>query len=72
MNNLFDLRFVIGVFFLVIGLLLTVYGFAVYGQSHSELNIVCGISFLLFSIVMILLSRKKPSGTPKVEEEISS
>lgn len=68
--NLFDLRFVIGIFFLVLGLLLTIYGLVVYGQAHAMLNIICGLLFILFALIMILLSRRKPSN-PGVEDASS-
>lgn len=59
MNKFFDLRFVIGAFFLVLGLMLVIYGLAVLGQSHSDVNIICGIIFIIFSAFMIVFSLKK-------------
>lgn len=62
MNKFFDLRFVIGIFFGVVGLMLLIYGLIVYGQVHSGLNITCGALFIVFSLVMIIFSlrgRKK-------------
>lgn len=54
MNKLFDLRFVIGCFFGITGLLLVVYG--LMEERGSSINKGSGIGFLLFSIVMLVLS----------------
>lgn len=66
MKKLFDLRFVIGIFFLTVGILLIVYHF--FGAANKELsnsvNIRSGILYSLFGIVMILFSY-----TGKVPEE---
>lgn len=59
MNKFFDLRFVIGTFFLILGLMLVVYGLVVFGQSHSDVNIICGVIFIIFSVFMIVFSLKK-------------
>ncbi|HVT86643.1 MAG TPA: hypothetical protein VHD35_15675 [Chitinophagaceae bacterium] len=55
MNKLFDLRFVIGCFFLIVGVLLLLYGFftTVHDQSVNQW---CGSIFSIFGIVMLLLS----------------
>lgn len=62
MNKLFDLRFVIGIFFLVIGLLLLLYHF-ISGDNNvgetSNVNLWCGITFTIFGVVMLLLSGYK-------------
>jgi len=58
-NRLFDLRFVIGLFFLVIGILLIVHGFV--GGAGLVINKWAGGLFLVFGIFMIVLSGKKPS-----------
>ncbi len=57
MNKLFDLRFVIGIFFLAVGLLLLIYSF-VSDVTHN-INRWCGIIFIIFSLVMLFLSLKK-------------
>ncbi|WP_276481451.1 hypothetical protein [Paraflavitalea pollutisoli] len=56
MNKLFDLGFVIGLFFLVIGLLLLGYGLTV---SRQPVNYGCGMLFIVFALFMIGLSRRK-------------
>ena len=57
MKKLLDLRFVIGVFFLIVGILLTVYYFASSKFTEDvSVNIWCGIIFILFGLVMIVLS----------------
>lgn len=54
MNKLFDLRFVIGCFFGITGLLLVVYGLT--EEQGSRINKGSGLGFLVFSIVMLVLS----------------
>ncbi len=54
MNKLFDLRFVIGSFFSLTGLLLVVYSFTEKG--NAPVNQYCGVGFLLFGLIMIWLS----------------
>jgi hypothetical protein len=51
MKKLFDLRFVIGAFFLVIGLLLIAY--ASIENTGRQLNLICGIVFSVFGIFMV-------------------
>lgn len=60
MKKLFDLRFVIGLFFLVIGLLLLIYGLFVSAEGGQSVNKWCGGLFILFSVVMLVLSMRKP------------
>lgn len=61
MNKFFDLRFVIGIFFLAVGILLLIYSLTNPTIEHASVNRGCGIVFLLFAITMILLSfDKKP------------
>jgi hypothetical protein len=55
MNKLFDLRFVIGLFFLVIGILLVLYSLS-SGAAGGGLNLKCGGVFIGFGIVMVVLS----------------
>lgn len=55
MNKILDLRFVIGVFFTLIGLLLVGYSFS-SAINSSDVNRWCGIIFAIFGIIMILLS----------------
>lgn len=56
MERLFDLRFVIGAFFTVAGLLLLVYGFA----EGATVNKACGGLFILFGVVMVFLTFLRP------------
>lgn len=58
MNSLLDLRFVIGIFFLIVSILLLIYSFTIEGESAS-INLWCGIGLGVFGLVMLLLSFKK-------------
>ena len=71
MNKLFDLRFVIGSFFLIVGILLLAYSFfsADTVLSMHTINRWCGIFFMLFGIVMIILSLQKNADDELLEEE---
>ena len=55
MKKLFDLRFVIGAFFCIIGILLSVYSFF-SKENGVQVNRVCGIIFIAFGVIMVLLS----------------
>lgn len=68
MNKLFDLRFVIGLFFLVVGILLTIYGLISTGKENTVINWGCGFLFTAFGIGMIWLSREKRPG-PEIKEQ---
>ncbi|MBS1919384.1 MAG: hypothetical protein JST17_03930 [Bacteroidetes bacterium] len=57
MNKLFDLRFVIGCFFLIVGVLLLLYGFF-SDATEQSVNRWCGSIFLLFGIIMLVLSTR--------------
>jgi hypothetical protein len=57
MNKLFDLRFVIGCFFLVVGVLLLLYGF-LSASTDQSVNRWCGGIFSVFGLVMLLLSTR--------------
>jgi hypothetical protein len=56
MNRLFDLRFVIGIFFTAVGLLLLGYGFLNHTHDMQVINRWCGGIFSVFGILMILFS----------------
>jgi hypothetical protein len=59
MNKLLDLRFVIGLFFLVVGMLLLGYSFVSENKARNmtEVNRWCGIVFILFGVFMNLLRK---------------
>ena len=60
MNKLFDLRFVIGIFFLVIGVLLLFYSFLSKAEINLQsINRYCGAAFTIFGVVMLFISTKK-------------
>ena len=59
MNKLFDLRFVIGLFFSVVGILVFGYGFLASKNDLQEVNRWCGAIFIGFGMVMIVLSYQK-------------
>ncbi len=60
MKKLFDLRFVIGLFFSVVGFLLLMYHFFVNNNQpeNHKINLYSGIVYLFFGVVMIVLSYK--------------
>ena len=61
MKKFFDLRFVIGVFFLVVGILLLIYSIVSPSAAHPEVNRWSAIFFIAFAVIMILMSfDKKP------------
>ncbi len=72
LNKLFDLRFVIGVFFLVIGLLLLVYSFMVEPESAQAINRWSGFIFAIFGVLMVVLSLRKDAHDELLEEERKS
>ena len=68
MNKLFDLSFVIGIFFSIVGLLLLLYGFTAGEEATRTINKWCGAAFTLFGVFMILISFKKDDKTGYAEE----
>lgn len=66
MNKLIDLRFVIGSFFLLIGLMLLIYHLV--SAAGTNVNLWCGSSFGIFGIVMVLLSFQKDAHDEILEE----
>jgi len=71
MNKLIDLRFVIGSFFTIVGILLLVYSFFSAEAAHS-VNMWCGIIFIVFGVFMILLSLQKNAHDELLEEKSDS
>ena len=55
MKKLFDLRFVIGLFFLIVGILLLGYSLLSQTGAHA-VNTWCGGLFGVFGLVMIIIS----------------
>lgn len=70
MNKLFDLRFVIGSFFTIIGLLLLIYSFMYTDATDNSqtINRWCGFIFIVFGIVMIILSLRKDARDEIIED----
>lgn len=66
MNKLFDLRFVIGCFFLIVGVLLLLYGFF-DSEKDQVVNRICGAIFTSFGIVMLLLSFRNNTSNSDTE-----
>jgi uncharacterized membrane protein len=67
MNKLLDLRFIIGLFFTLVGLLLFLYSFFA-GDRAGELESVnrwCGIFFILFGTFMNLMAWLQPLNSNK-------
>lgn len=59
MKNVLDLRFVIGAFFLLVGIFLFVGSFILHpaGEKTETVNRWCGVFYMAFSIVMLVLWR---------------
>jgi hypothetical protein len=70
MNKLIDLRFVIGSFFLIVGLLLLLYHFVAGGET--DVNLWCGGSFAAFGLLMIVLSFQKDANDELLEDTSST
>jgi uncharacterized membrane protein HdeD (DUF308 family) len=70
MAKLLDLRFVIGIFFLILGIILLGYSFL--NMREHTINRWCGVSFIIFSIVMILLSFHKDAADELLSEKEKS
>lgn len=68
MSRLFDLRFVIGSFFTVVGLLLLVYSFISADANARIVNKWCSIAFLVFGVLMIVFSFGKDAHDELLEE----
>jgi prolipoprotein diacylglyceryltransferase len=76
MNKLFDLRFVIGSFFTIAGILLLIYSFTVSDaaagqqaiENASSINRWCSIAFIVFGLIMIILSLRKDAHDEIIEE----
>jgi len=57
MNKLFDLRFVIGLFFTIIAVLLLVYSFLGGAEAASPVNRWSGAVFGIFGVGMMIASK---------------
>jgi putative Mn2+ efflux pump MntP len=68
MNKLFDLRFVIGAFFTIIGIMLIIYGFLLETEGARDVNRWCGIIFLVFGVLMIILSFQKDANDELIND----
>ena len=68
MKKLLDLRFVIGVFFTLIGFLLLAYHFMSAEGTTSAVNLWAGVVFAVFGLLMILLSIRKDARDELLEE----
>jgi len=69
MKKLLDLRFVIGLFFAIIGSLLLIYSFLSSSEETQAVNQWSGVVFVVFGIVMILLSFTKDAHDEVLEED---
>lgn len=61
MNKLYDLRIVIGIFFLIIGFLLIGYAFLSEDtlEGNKRINLYCGFLFSSFGLLMLLLKSRR-------------
>lgn len=69
MNKILDLRFVIGVFFTIVGLLLLGYSFMNESESSKAINQWCGIVFTAFGVLMMVLSFMKDANDEILSED---
>lgn len=71
MSKLFDLRFIIGLFFTVVGLMLLIYGLMTRNEvaNAHEVNRWCGACFTLFGLIMIVLSFQKDAHDELLEKD---
>lgn len=67
MNKILDLRFVIGTFFTIVGLLLIGYAFTSDNATVKAIDRWCGITFTIFGIAMIILSFVKDADDEIIE-----
>jgi len=60
MNKLFDLKFVIGVFFLILGIMLITYALFTSGAyvDAKKINLICGLIMGSFGLLMIFIPSK--------------
>lgn len=58
MQKLTDLRFIIGLFFSLSGVILLLCYFITQQTNHPQLNLYSGIAMLLFGLLMLLLFYK--------------
>ena len=62
--NLFDLRFLIGMFFLIVGVIVVLASFGTSSVSNgNQINLYSGIVFLVFAGIMLLSYRSSQKGT---------
>lgn len=61
MKRFFDLRFVIGLFFLIMGIMMLGHSLLANteGEHNPEINLYSSILFLVFALLMLYLSTKK-------------
>ncbi|SIN64387.1 hypothetical protein [Chitinophaga niabensis] len=57
MNRFLDLRFVIGLFFLLTGTILLLH--KVFHPEQPDVNLWCGGLFVLFGLLMTMLSKNE-------------
>lgn len=61
--NLFDLRFLIGLFFLIVGLIVLLASFMESSVANgSQINLYTGLVFLAFAGLMLLSYRSSQKG----------
>lgn len=64
MKRFFDLRFVIGLFFLIMGAMMLLHALFgdTSGEHHPKINLYSSFTFLIFALIMLLLSTKEIKG----------
>lgn len=67
MSKLFDLRFVIGAFFVLVAVLLLIHRLT-GGEDPQHINKWCAVVFSAFGVLMIFLSLQKDAGDELLEE----
>ena len=68
MNRLIDLRFVIGLFFFIVGMILLGYSFITSLVDAISINRWCGVVFILCGLFMLFLSYRKDESDEVLEE----
>ncbi|TAM97788.1 MAG: hypothetical protein EPN39_10580 [Chitinophagaceae bacterium] len=72
MKNIFDLRFIIGLFFLLVGIFLFITSFVSHPSTGKTetVNFWCGIVYIVFGIFMLILWKVGGNNEPVgIEEE---
>ena len=59
MKKLLDLGFMIGLFFLITGVILVIGALFSAGELSKKINIYCGLGYIVFAMIMMIFSAYK-------------